>query len=245
MRAVHVRLGEIYNVKKIINKPKVSDFAYRRLAAVLKYITNMIHNKNGEKIISGISEVHEAEIWADKLTTDYANEVVGNYKKAKTPNIEEKRLSAKFYKQSPKHKFWKNSLNVFYKIESLSKGMNLFKWKENGEEYGCYTVGIIVQPDWVKISEKEYDDAIPRLPASLYQVFLKESVNELLKAEKSIVKNGYVKITINEEYKCSDADLAKYKIEYKYPLHLIHLGIDLHKAELKLSDDLKRKWFID
>lgn len=77
-----------------------------------------------------------------------------------------------------------------------------------------------------------------------YQTFLKESVTELLKAEKSIVKDGYVKITIDEEYKCSDDDLAKYKLEYRYALHLIHFGQDLHRAQLKLNDDLKRKWFI-
>lgn len=77
-----------------------------------------------------------------------------------------------------------------------------------------------------------------------YQTFLIEAVNEMLKAEQSIVKDGFVKISIDEEYKCSDVDLAKYKIEYKYPLHLIHLGQDLHRAELKLSDELKRKWYI-
>jgi hypothetical protein len=69
--------------------------------------------------------------------------------------------SAKFYKQSPKHKFWKNSLNVFYKIESIGKGMNLFKWKENGEEKGCYTLGITVHADWFKITEQDYENAIP------------------------------------------------------------------------------------
>lgn len=77
-----------------------------------------------------------------------------------------------------------------------------------------------------------------------YTTFLKEAVNELFKAERSIVKDGFVRLSIDEEYKCSDADLAKYKIEYKYPLHLIHLGQDLHRAELKLSDELKRKWFV-
>ena len=77
-----------------------------------------------------------------------------------------------------------------------------------------------------------------------YQTFLIEAVNEMLKAERSIVKDGFVKISIDEEYKCSDVDLAKYKIEYKYPLHLIHLGQDLHRAELKLSDELKRKWYV-
>lgn len=77
-----------------------------------------------------------------------------------------------------------------------------------------------------------------------YQTFLIEAVNEMLKAERSIVKDGFVKISIDEEYKCSDADLAKYKIEYKYPLHLIHLGQDLHRAELKLSDELKCKWYV-
>jgi hypothetical protein len=77
-----------------------------------------------------------------------------------------------------------------------------------------------------------------------YQTFLIEAVKELLKAERSIVKDGFVKISIDEEYKCSDADLAKYKIEYQYPLHLIHLGQDLHRAELKVSDELKRKWYI-
>lgn len=77
-----------------------------------------------------------------------------------------------------------------------------------------------------------------------YQTFLIEAVNEMLKAERSIVKDGFVKISIDEEYKCSDADLAKYKIEYKYPLHLINLGEDLYRAELKLSDELKRKWYI-
>lgn len=77
-----------------------------------------------------------------------------------------------------------------------------------------------------------------------YQIFLREGVNELLKAEKSIVKDGFIKIVINEEHKCSDDDLAMYKIEYIYPLHLIHLGSDLHKANLKLNEHLKRKWFI-
>lgn len=77
-----------------------------------------------------------------------------------------------------------------------------------------------------------------------YQTFLIEAVNQMLKAERSIVKDGFVKISIDEDYKCSDADLAKYKIEYKYPLHLIHLGQDLHRAELKLSDELKRKWYV-
>jgi len=77
-----------------------------------------------------------------------------------------------------------------------------------------------------------------------YQTFLKEAVKHLLLAEKSIVKNGYVKISLDEDYKCSDDDLGKYKIEYKYPLHLIHLGQDLHRADLKLSEDLKRKWFV-
>lgn len=77
-----------------------------------------------------------------------------------------------------------------------------------------------------------------------YQTFLIEAVNEILKAERSIVKDGFIKISIDEEYKCSDADLAKYKIEYKYPLHLIHLGQDLHRAELKLSGELKRKWYV-
>lgn len=76
------------------------------------------------------------------------------------------------------------------------------------------------------------------------QTFLKEAIDLLLKAKKSIVKDGYVKIILVEEYKCSDDDLAKYEIQYKYPLHLIHLGIDLHKAELKLSTELKSKWFI-
>lgn len=79
---------------------------------------------------------------------------------------------------------------------------------------------------------------------TLSQTFLKEAIIELLKAQKSIVKDGYVKISKCEDYKCSDDDLGKYKIEYQYPLHLIHLGIDLHKAELKLSDELKSKWFI-
>lgn len=77
-----------------------------------------------------------------------------------------------------------------------------------------------------------------------YQTFLKAAVKELLNAERSIVKVGFVKISIDEEYKCSDEDLAKYKLEYKYPLHLIHFGQDLHRAELKLNDDLKRKWFV-
>lgn len=77
-----------------------------------------------------------------------------------------------------------------------------------------------------------------------YQTFLIEAVNEILKAERSIVKDGFVKISIDEEYKCSDADLARYKIEYRYPLHLIHLGQDLHRAELKLSDEVKRKWYV-
>ena len=77
-----------------------------------------------------------------------------------------------------------------------------------------------------------------------YQTFLREAVNEMLKAEKSIVKAGFVTISVDEKYKCSDPDLAKYKIEYKYPLHLIHLGVDLHRAELKLSDELKSKWYI-
>lgn len=77
-----------------------------------------------------------------------------------------------------------------------------------------------------------------------YTIFLVEAVNEMLKAEQSIVKYGFVKISIDEKYKCSDSDLAKYKIEYEYPLHLIRLGQDLHKAELKLSDELKRKWDI-
>lgn len=77
-----------------------------------------------------------------------------------------------------------------------------------------------------------------------HQTFLKEAVNELLKAERSIVRDGFVKLSVDEDYKCSDADLAKYKIEYKYPLHLIHLGQDLHRAELKLSDELKRKWHV-
>lgn len=77
-----------------------------------------------------------------------------------------------------------------------------------------------------------------------YQTFLIEGVNEMLKAERSIVKDGFVKISIDEECKCIDSDLAKYKIEYKYPLHLIHLGQDLHRANLKLSDDLKRKWYV-
>jgi len=78
-----------------------------------------------------------------------------------------------------------------------------------------------------------------------YQTFLKEGVSELLKAEKSIVKDGFVKISIDEEYTCSDDDLGKYKIEYKYPLHLIHLGEDLHKANLRLNERLKKKWYID
>ncbi len=77
-----------------------------------------------------------------------------------------------------------------------------------------------------------------------YQTFLKEGVEELLKAEKSIVKDGFVKITLDEEYTCSDNDLAYYKIEYKYPLHLIHLGVDLHRANLKLSKELRTKWYI-
>ena len=52
----------------------------------------MIRNKNNERIIRGISEVHEAEIWADKLTTDFANEAVENYrnKTTKTLDIDEK-----------------------------------------------------------------------------------------------------------------------------------------------------------
>ena len=77
-----------------------------------------------------------------------------------------------------------------------------------------------------------------------YQTFLIEGVNEMLKAEKSIVKDGFVRISIDEKYKCSNADLARYKIEYEYHLHLIHLGFDLHRAELKLSDELKRKWWL-
>ena len=77
-----------------------------------------------------------------------------------------------------------------------------------------------------------------------YQTFLKEAVNELLRDERSIVKDGWIKLSLDEDYKCSNDDLAKYKIEYKYPLHLIHLGKDLHRAELKLSDELKRKWYV-
>ncbi len=77
-----------------------------------------------------------------------------------------------------------------------------------------------------------------------YQTFLIEGVKELLKAEKSIVKDGWVKVTLDEEYKCSDKDLAKYKIEYQYPLHLIHLGADLHRANLKLSKELRTRWYI-
>lgn len=80
---------------------------------------------------------------------------------------------------------------------------------------------------------------------SISQTFLKEAVSELLKAKKSIVKDGYIKITLDEEYRCSDENLGKYIIEYKYELHLIHLGIDLHKAELKISEKLKTKWFIN
>ncbi len=77
-----------------------------------------------------------------------------------------------------------------------------------------------------------------------YQTFLKEGVRELLKAEKSIVKDGFIKLILDEEYICSDDDLGKYKIEYKYPLHLINLGVDLHRANLKLNEKLKTKWFI-
>ena len=38
MRAVHVRLGKIDNVKEIMNLPEYSDFAYRRLPAVPKQL---------------------------------------------------------------------------------------------------------------------------------------------------------------------------------------------------------------
>lgn len=92
---------------------------------------------------------------------------------------------------------------------------------------------------WVDFNENQQEKTFVA-----YTTFLKESVKHLLLAEKSIVKNGYVKISLDEDYKCSDADLGKYKIEYKYPLHLIHLGQDLHRADLKLSEDLKRKWFV-
>jgi hypothetical protein len=77
-----------------------------------------------------------------------------------------------------------------------------------------------------------------------YQTFLKEAVKELLKAERSIVKYGFVNLTIDENSTSADNDLAMYKIEYKYPLHLIHLGADLHRANLKLNDTLKKKWYI-
>lgn len=77
-----------------------------------------------------------------------------------------------------------------------------------------------------------------------YQTFLKESIKILLNSERSIVKHGLVRITLDEDYKCSNADLCKYKIEYEYPLHLIRFGKDLHRAELKLSDSVKKRWFI-
>lgn len=93
--------------------------------------------------------------------------------------------------------------------------------------------------EWLDFTESPTENRF-----AAYQTFLKEAVNELLKAERSIVKDGFVKLSIDEEYRCSDSDLAKYKIEYSYPLHLIHLGQDLHRAELRLNDDVKRKWFI-
>jgi hypothetical protein len=99
-----------------------------------------------------------------------------------------------------------------------------------------------------KVSTEDENPALRKGAVSgsfvAYQTFLIEAVNEMLKADRSIVKDGFVRISIDEEYKCSDADLAKYKIEYEYPLHLIHLGQDLHRAELKLSDELKGKWYV-
>lgn len=77
-----------------------------------------------------------------------------------------------------------------------------------------------------------------------YQTFLKESIKILLNAERSIVKDGFVRIELEEDHKCTHGDLGRYRIEYKYPLHLIHLGEDLHRANMQLSDELKQRWYI-
>lgn len=69
--------------------------------------------------------------------------------------------SAKRFKHRPKHRFWKNSQGVVFKITKAGGDMNLFEWKEDGQKKGCYVIGINVQADWAKISEDEFNTTLP------------------------------------------------------------------------------------
>jgi len=77
-----------------------------------------------------------------------------------------------------------------------------------------------------------------------YQTFLKEVVDQLKIEPKSMSNSIYMKIELDESYTCSDDDLGKYFIHYDYPLHLIHLGIEMNKIEQRLDESTKKKWFI-
>lgn len=63
--------------------------------------------------------------------------------------------------------------------------------------------------------------------------YLKSVVDEIKKDARSITNSPSLSIKLDESYKCSDDSLGMYDIEYEYELHLISLGIEMGRAELK------------